>query len=103
MKNLHNGSIRGFRWKWGEATEIFDVLFGSTRSSFEETRLCNVTEATDFILTHGDVLITEEDGTPLLETERGVLLYCNDMQYRDELMSELRRSEGFEERNWLET
>lgn len=79
------------------ATEKHDVLFGSTRSSFDETRLCSVKEAADFILTHKDVLITEEDGTPLLETERGVLLYCNDMQYRDELMSELRKSEGLED------
>ena len=80
------------------ATERVDVLFGSTRLSFEETRLCSVKEVADFILTHGDVLITEEDRMPLLETERGVLLYCNDMQYRDELMSELRKGEGFEDR-----
>lgn len=55
-------------------------------------------EVADFILTHGDVRITEEDGTPLLETERGELLYCNDMQYRDELVTELRKGEGFEDR-----
>lgn len=79
------------------AKERFDVLFGSTRSSFEETSLCSVKEAADFILTHGDVLITEKDGTPLLETERGVLLYCNDMKYKDELMSELRKGEGVED------
>lgn len=79
------------------ATERFDVLFGSTRSSFEGTMLCSVKEVADFIITHKDVLITEGDGTSLLETERGVLLYCNDMQYRDELMPELRKSEGFED------
>lgn len=85
------------------ATERVDVLFGSTRSSFEGTRLYSVKEVADFILTHGDVLITEEDGAPLLEIKQGDFLYCNYMQYRDELMSELRKSEGFEERNWLES
>ena len=86
------------------ATEMYyDILLGYIGPYAEGKQLHSLKEAADFILTHVDVLITEEDGTPLLETERGVFLYCNDMQYRDELMSELRKSEGFEERNWLET
>lgn len=46
-------------------------------------------------------MITEEDGTPLLEIWDGKMEYCKDMQYRELLMAELRKYEGFEDRHWL--
>lgn len=46
-------------------------------------------------------MITEEDGTPLLEIWDGKIEYCTDMQYCELLMSELRKCEGFEDRHWL--
>lgn len=82
-------------------TKQYETLLGYTESAFEETRLHGVKEVADFIITHGGGMITEEDGTPLLEIWDGKFEYCNDMQYCELLMAELRKCEGFEDRHWL--
>ena len=48
--------------------------------------------------THDCGYIAEADGTPLLEFDSGEIDECTDMQFRDELMAELRKGEGFEDR-----
>lgn len=52
----------------------------------------------DFLLTHDGGIITEPDGAVLLEAEDREFVSCTDSEYRDELMRELRKSEGFEDR-----
>lgn len=76
----------------------YNVLFGFDGIYTKGTELHSVHEVSDFILTHNGGVITEEDGTPLLEIQDGEFVYCNDMQYRDELAAELRKGERFEER-----
>lgn len=79
----------------------YDVLLAfEDQPEFEEgTELHSVREVADFIATHDHTLLTEEDGTPLLEVENREIRFCNDMQYRDALQKELRFNEGFESRN----
>ena len=80
----------------------YDVLLGfSDELDDKSTELYSVKEVADFILTHGGGMITEEDGTPLLEIWDGKFEYCNDMQYCELLMTELRKCEGFKDRHWL--
>ena len=78
----------------------YNVLLGFSDElcDYEGTKLYSVKEVADFILTHNCGYIAEEDGTPLLEFENGEIDECNDMRFRDELMAELRKGEGFEER-----
>ena len=77
----------------------YDVLLGfSDELDDKSTELYSVKEVADFIHTHGGGYITETDGTPLLEFENGEIDECNDMRFRDELMAELRKGEGFEDR-----
>ena len=73
----------------------YNVLLGYDGMNSEGKSLCSVHEVADFILTHDVALITEADGTPLLKAENGDILYINDMRYRDELLTELRKGEGF--------
>lgn len=76
-----------------------DVLFGFDGIHDEGTELYSMHEVADFIFTHNNGgLITEKDGTPLLEFESGEIFDCGDMQYKDKLMIELRKGEGFEDR-----
>ena len=78
----------------------YDVLLGFSDELCDDegTKLFSVKEVADFIHTNGGGYITEEDGTPLLEFDSGEIDECTDMQFRDELMAELRKSEGFEDR-----
>ena len=46
-------------------------------------------------------VITEADGTPLLEIQERDFVFCSDIHYKYALMAELRKGEGFEDRNWL--
>ena len=80
---------------------MYEVLYGYSGLAAEGVQLNGVKEVADFILTHGGGMITEEDGTPLLEIWDGKTEYCNDMQYCELLMAELRKYEGFEDRHWL--
>ena len=73
----------------GYANELFD---------YEGTKLFSVKEVADFIHTHGGGFITEEDGTPLLQIRNRDFEFCNDMRYKYELMAQLRKGEGFEDR-----
>lgn len=73
----------------------YNVLLGYDGMNSEGKSLCPVHEVADFILTHDIAWITEADGTPLLKAENGDILYINDMRYRDELLTELRKGEGF--------
>ena len=77
---------------------IYEKLLGHTGLYAEGEKLHSVKEVADFILTHNCGYIAEEDGTPLLEFDSGEIDECTDMQFRDELMAELRKSEGFEDR-----
>ena len=77
---------------------IYNTLLGHTGLYDEDEKLHSVKEVADFILTHNCGYIAEEDGTPLLEFDSGEIDECTDMQFRDELMAELRKSEGFEDR-----
>ena len=77
----------------------YDVLLGfSDELDDKSTELYSVKEVADFIHTHGGGYITETDGTPLLKFENGEIDECTDMRFRDELMAELRKGEGFEDR-----
>ena len=77
----------------------YDVLLGfSDELDDKSTELYSVKEVADFIHTHDCGYIAETDGTPLLEFENGEIDECNDMRFRDELMAELRKGEGFEDR-----
>ena len=67
----------------------------------EGARLYNLKEVADFIHVMGGGYITEDDGTPLLEIKERDFVFCNDMRYKYALMKELRKGEGFEDRNWL--
>ena len=68
----------------------YNVLLGYDGMNSEGKSLCSVHE-----VTHDVALITEADETPLLKAENGDILYINDMRYRDELLTELRKVEGF--------
>ena len=76
----------------------YNTLLGHTGLYDDVEKLHSVKEVADFILTHNCGYIAEEDGTPLLEFDSGEIDECTDMQFRDELMAELRKSEGFEDR-----
>ena len=66
----------------------YKLLYGlSLFGPDDRTPLCSVEEVADFLLTHDGGIITEPDGAVLLDSE-----------YKDELMRELRKSEGFEDR-----
>ena len=77
---------------------IYNTLLGHTGLYDEGEKLHSVKEVADFILTHDCGYIAEADGTPLLEFDSGEIDECTDMQFRDELMAELRKGEGFEDR-----
>ena len=78
----------------------YDVLLGFSDELCDDegTKLFSVKEVADFIHTHDCGYIAEADGTPLLDFDSGKIDECTDMQFRDELMAELRKSEGFEDR-----
>lgn len=80
----------------------YDVLLGFSDKLCDDegTRLFSVKEAADFILANDGGYITEEDRTPLLQIRNSNFEFCNDMRYKFELMAELRKGEGFEERYW---
>ena len=78
----------------------YNVLLGFSDELCDDegTKLYSVKEVADFIHTHDCGYIAEADGTPLLEFENGEIDECTDMRFRDELMAELRKGEGFEDR-----
>ena len=109
------------------AENFYDVLLGFSDELCDDegTRLFSVKEVADFIHTHNGGYITEEDGTPLLQIAYGnyfdiseesdfycdvendtkrnesdgmCFVFCNDMRYKYELMAQLRKGEGFEDR-----
>ena len=77
---------------------LYDVLYGYSGLVAERTELQSVKEVADFIHTHGGGMITTQDDEPLLEIWHGEFEYCNDMELKNELMTELRKGEGFEDR-----
>jgi hypothetical protein len=81
----------------------YDVLLGYANElcDGEGARLYNLKEVADFIHVMGGGYITEDDGTPLLEIKERDFVFCNDVHYKYALMAELRKGEGFEDRNWL--
>ena len=77
----------------------YKLLYGlSLFEANDRTPLYSVEEVADFLLTHDGGIITEPDGAVLLEVEGREFVYYTDSEYRDELMRELRKSEGFEDR-----
>ena len=76
----------------------YNTLLGHTGLYDEGEKLHSVKEVADFIHIHDCGYIAEEDGTPLLEFDSGEIDACTAMQFRDELMAELRKGEGFEDR-----
>ena len=111
-----------------KAENYYDVLFGYSGLTAEGIELHSIKEVADFIHSHGGGLITEADGTPLIKIANGnyfqesdetdlyvdldddticnegvgmYIVFCNDMRYKYELMQELRKGEGFEDRYWL--
>ena len=76
----------------------YNTLLGHTGLYDEGEKLHSVKEVADFLHTQHCGYIAEEDGTPLLEFDSGEIDECTDMQFRDELMAELRKSDGFEDR-----
>ena len=76
----------------------YGKLLGHIGLYDEGEQLHSMKDAADFIHTDDCGYIAEADGTPLLEFENGVINECTDMRFRDELMEELRKGEGFEDR-----
>ena len=76
----------------------YNTLLGHTGLYDEGKQLHSMKEVADFLHTQHCGYIAEEDGTPLLEFENGEIDECTDMRFRDELMAELRKGEGFEDR-----
>ena len=75
----------------------YTLLYGLTLFEPDDrTPLCSVEEVADFLLTHYGGIITEPDGAVLLEVEDREFVFCTDSEYKDELMREMRKSEGFE-------
>ena len=69
----------------------YTLLYGLTLFEPDDrTPLCSVEEVADFLLTH--------DGGIITEPEDREFVFCTDSEYKDELMRELRKSEGFEDR-----
>ena len=66
----------------------------------ESNALHSLKEVADFIHAHGGGFITEEDGTPILEIRDHSVAFCHDIAFYGELLSEFRKSEGFEDRYW---
>ena len=77
---------------------IYNTLLGHTGLYDEGEKLHSVKEVADFIHTHDGGMITTQNDEPLLEIWHGEFEYCNDMELKNELMSELRKGEGFEDR-----
>ena len=77
---------------------MYEVLYGYSGLAAEGVQLNGVKEVADFIHTQHCGYIAEADGTTLLEFENGEIDECTDMRFRDELMAELRKGEGFEDR-----
>lgn len=77
---------------------IYNTLLGHIGLYDEGEKLHSVKEVADFIHTQHCGYIAEADGTPLLEFENGEIDECTDMRFRDELMAQLRKGEGFEDR-----
>ena len=76
----------------------YDVLLGFDGLHNGGTKLYDVKEVADFILTHDSGFITEADGNPLLEFSDRNICECHDLRFNQVLMAELRKGEGFEDR-----
>ena len=80
-------------------TEMYyDMLLGHIGLYDEGEKLHSVKEVADFIHTQHCGYIAEADGTTLLKFENSEIDECTDMRFRDELMAELRKGAGFEDR-----
>ena len=84
------------------SADYYDVLLGFSDELCDQegTKFFSVKEVADFIHTNCGGYITEEDGTPLLQIKNRDFVFCNDMRYKYELMAQLRKGEGFEDRYW---
>ena len=80
-------------------TEMYyHMLLGHIGLYDEGKQLHSMKEVADFIHTHDCGYIAEADGTPLLQIKNRDFEFCNDMRYKYELMAQLRKGEGFEDR-----
>ena len=79
----------------------YDVLLGYANElcDGEGARLYNLKEVADFIQTNKFGLITDTDGDILLEFDGCKIENCRDMVFKYELIAELRKGEGFDDRN----
>lgn len=69
------------------AEEKYPVLFGHSLAG--RTRLHSIQDVADFICVHGqhgDLTITQKDGTPFLDTFGIYINKIADMDYREELL-----------------
>ena len=72
------------------AEERYPLLIGHSLAG--RTRLRNIQEVANFICTHGqygDLVITERDGTPFLNTFGIYIDKISDMEYREKRISDL--------------
>ncbi len=86
--NLHIGGQLG--QQFGGVESKYPLLIG--RSVKGNKRLHSIQEVADFICTHGqygDLTITQEDGTPFLDTFGIYINRISDMEYREELLKVL--------------
>lgn len=70
--------------------EKYPLLIGHSLAG--RTRLHNIQEVANFICTHGqygDLVITERDGTPFLNTFGIYIDKISDMEYREKLLKVL--------------
>ena len=80
---------------------VYDALIGYAGLFGRGKILHGVSEVADFIQTRTFGLITEIDGAILLEFDDCKIENCKDMVFKEELIAELRKGEGFDGRNWL--
>ena len=76
----------------------YDMLLGHVGLYDEGKKLHSMKEVADFIHTHDCGYIAEAAGTPLLEFENGGVATIENAWILHELMAELRKGEGFEDR-----
>ena len=74
---------------------FYDVLIGCSNNNDSGRKIYNVKDTAEYIVANKNVIITEEDGTPILRTQNHKIAFVNDLRYLEELKKELRKNEGY--------
>lgn len=74
---------------------FYDVLIGYSNNDYSSRKIYSVKDTAEYIVANKNVIITEEDGTPILRTQNYKIVFANDLRYLEELKKELRKNEGY--------